>query len=121
MVAGVVVLGLVGAVLLSVLSGSPANSMPGVALGSVALLVAERTVALFAVWMLVVVVVLRAFRDQLPIEVSGRGVRYAEAETVVVKNASAEEALRDLDIEMRWLRKVVMELLKDRDGRTNGR
>ena len=111
MVAGVVISGLCGAVLLSVLAGSPAASLPGVALGSEALLLAERAMALFAIWMSVVVVVLRALRDELPIEISGRGVRYAEADDVVVKDASAEAVLRDVDGEMRWLRKVIRELL----------
>lgn len=111
MVASVVVLGLVGAVIASVAAGVPAGSLPGVALGSEVLLVAERTVALFATWMLISMVVIRALKDQLPVEISGRGVRYADAETVLVKNASAEEVLRDLDDEMRWLRKVVRELL----------
>jgi hypothetical protein len=110
-VAGVVMFGLSGAVLLSVLAGAPAASLPGVALGSEALLLAERAMALFAIWMSAVVIVLRALRDQLPIEISSRGVRYAEAEDVVVKDASAEAVLRDVDGEMRWLRKAVLDLL----------
>ena len=111
MIAGVVMVGLLGAVLLSVFAGSPAGPMPGVALGSEALLLAERAMALFGIWMSAVVIVLRALRDQLPIEISSRGVRYAEAEDVVVKDASAEAVLRDVDGEMRWLRNVIRELL----------
>ena len=61
-----VVLGLAGAVILSVAAGAPTGSMPGVALGSVALLLAERTMALFTIWMVAVVVIVRALRNQVP-------------------------------------------------------
>lgn len=116
MVASAVIVGLLGAVTLSVGAGSPTGSLPGVALGSVALLLAERAVALFATWMLAVVVVVRAFRDQLPVEISGRGVRYAEAESVQAKTVCTEDVLRDIDADVRWLRKVVREL---REARTD--
>ncbi len=45
------------------------------------LLLAERMLALFAVWLVVIVVIGQAVRGRLPIEISGRGVRYAEAAT----------------------------------------
>ncbi len=60
--------------------------------------------------MVIVVVVVRSFRDQLPIEISGRGVRYAEADEVRVKTESVDDALRVIDSEMRWLRGSVDEL-----------
>jgi hypothetical protein len=116
--AGVVILGLIGAVVLSAVSGHPAE-LPGIALGSDALLLAERTVALFAIWMLIAVVLIRAFNNQIPVEISGRGVRYAETREVLEKNASAEDVLRDVDVEIRWLRTTVLRLLKaqaEREG-----
>jgi len=91
--------------------------MPGVALGSVALLIAERAAALFAIWMLVVVVVIRACRGHLPVEISGRGVRYAEAESAQETTASVRAALRVVDDEMRWLRRMVVELRNAEDAR----
>ncbi len=109
MLAGVVILGLFGAGILSGVSGASAD-LPGIALGSTALLFAERTVALFAIWMAIVVVVIRAFKNQIPVEISGRGVRYAEAGDVEAKSTSMEGVLDDVDVEMRWLRNAVLEL-----------
>jgi hypothetical protein len=106
----VVIFGLGGAVILSVVAGSTAGPLPGVALGSGALLLAERAGALFAIWMLIAVVVIRALRNQIPVEISGRGVRYAEAENVQATTASGERALRRIDGEMSWLRDTVLEL-----------
>jgi hypothetical protein len=107
--AGVVIFGLLGAMALSVVSGAPADQ-PGIALGSSPLLLAERTVALFAIWMAIAVVLIRAFKNQIPVEISGRGVRYAEAEDVRAKGAFTDEALHDVNVEMRWLREAVVEL-----------
>ena len=67
---------------------------------------------MFAIWMLIAVVLIRAFKNQIPVEISGRGVRYAETREVSVKNASAEHVLRDVDVEIRWLRTTVLRLLK---------
>lgn len=118
MVANVVVVGLVGAVITSVAAGVPTGSLPGVALGSEVLLLAERTVALFATWMLIAVVVIRALKDQLPVEISGRGVRYAEAESVQAKAAGTEHVLRGIHADIRWLRKMVAQLRKAEDERS---
>jgi hypothetical protein len=73
------------------------EALPGVALGSQTLLVAERTVAFFAIWLLVLVVSAEAFGGRLPIEVSGRGVRYADADKAEGGAASTQLALRSLD------------------------
>jgi hypothetical protein len=118
MVVGVVVLGLVGALTASVAAGVPAGSLPGVALGSEVLLLAERTVALFGAWMLITMVVIRALKDQLPVEISGRGVRYADAENVQAKAAVTEDVLRDIDTDIRWLLKMVGQLRKAEDERS---
>jgi len=51
-----------------------------------------------------------SLKDQLPVEISGRGVRYADAENVQAKAAGTEDVLRDIDIDIRWLRKMVGQL-----------
>lgn len=84
----------------SLVAGTPAK-LPGVALGSAVVLHAERTVALFAAVLLVLVVLVRAFQGQLPQELSGRGgVKYAEREaTEGIRDATATalEELRAAD------------------------
>jgi hypothetical protein len=101
-------MGLVGAMVLSASAGT--SNVPGVALGSVVLLVAERTAVLFGIWMAMVVMVVRTFRNQLPIEISGRGIRYAESDEVQGKVLSTGEALGDLDAEMAWIREAILDL-----------
>jgi len=66
--------GVVGAVLLSLLSINPAR-LPGLALGSPALLYVEKAVACFTAYLLVLVVVVRAFDGDLPSEL--RGLKWA--------------------------------------------
>jgi hypothetical protein len=105
-----VILGLVGALAASAASGVPSD-LPALALGSATVLMAERTFALFAIWMAIVVVVSRAMSDQLPVEVGGRGLRYAEAQSVRSKTHRTDEALREMDSDIRWLRKAVADLL----------
>lgn len=110
--AALVIAGLLVGALLSGLAGPPEGSLPGVALGSVALLLVERAVAFFAAWMIVLVVVAQAARGRLPIEISGRGVRYAEAQPVEDKQATVERASRRHDAEIRQLREAVMRIEK---------
>jgi hypothetical protein len=54
-------------------------ALPGVALESEALLVVERSLAFFAAWMLVLITAAHAVEGRLPIEISGSGVRFADA------------------------------------------
>ena len=62
--------------------GDQPESLPGVALGSANVLFLERVGAIFAALLLVLLVFQRAWaREQLPEEISGRGVKYASAET----------------------------------------
>jgi hypothetical protein len=109
-IAGVVILGVLGAVVANVTTGLPSGSLPGVALDSAALLILERAVAFFAAWMVFVVVVGRALRGHLPIEVSGRGLRYAEAEILEETRTGAEDAMRDVWLELGRLGREVAEL-----------
>jgi hypothetical protein len=58
-----VVVGLAGSGLVNVwIEAPPPDALPGVALGSQTLLVAERGVAFFAIWLLVLVVVAQALK-----------------------------------------------------------
>ena len=60
---------------ISICTGRPSD-MPSIALGSSFLLYVERTVALFAGCLLLVVILVEAWRGNLPVEISGRGVKY---------------------------------------------
>lgn len=86
------------------------GTLPGVALGSETVLIVERALALFAAWLLVLVVVAQAFRGRLPIEISGRGGRYADGDETQDSLAATQRALSDLDGETRALWRVVESL-----------
>ena len=104
-IAVLVLVGLVASALVNVWIEEPAaDALPGVALGSQTLLVAERGVAFFAIWLLVMA---QAFKGRLPIEVSGRGVRYADAESAQGAAADTEAALSVLRDDVADLRKAV--------------
>jgi hypothetical protein len=96
MIARLVLLGLAAAAGASAVGGLPAGPLPGVALGSGPLLIVERAVAFFAAWMVCLVIVAQALRGRLPVEISGRGVRYAPASTVEATKDEAEDAVRHL-------------------------
>jgi hypothetical protein len=74
------------AVVLGIALPNP-HSLPGPALGSQELLWVERAILFFYGFLLLFVPVLRAFEGVLPIELSTRGARYAEA---------SQEAIQDL-------------------------
>lgn len=93
----------------------PSDPLPGIALGSALILAVERTVVLFAAWMLVLVVVARALRGELPTEISGRGVRYADAEGTERAVADSRAALSRLDFELEELWDAVSNLEKKAD------
>lgn len=86
------------------------RALPAVALGSHALLIAERTIAFFAIWLLVLVVAAQALKGRLPIEISGRGVRYADAGETQDGIASTRKALQRLDEETKTLKQDVARL-----------
>lgn len=71
--------GLALALLANLWIETPPAGVPGVAFGSETMLVVERTVALFVAWMLALVILAESWSGRLPLEISGRGVRYAEA------------------------------------------
>lgn len=93
--------GMALAVVASVTSTTPAaGSLPGVALDSPTLLLVERVVAFFLAWLVLLVVSAQALRGRLPIEISGRGLRYADAERAQHGVAATERALARVDAEM---------------------
>jgi hypothetical protein len=74
------------------------HSLPGPALGSKELLWVERAILFFYGFLLLFVPVLRALEGVLPIELSTRGARYAEAsdtavEALTTRLEDAEELL----------------------------
>lgn len=58
------------------------DRLPGVALGSEEVLVAERAASVFAILFLGVLILVRAIQGELPEELSGRGVKYAARDAV---------------------------------------
>lgn len=101
MVAVLVLAGLAVCVLANVWIEAPADGeLPGVALESQTILVVERVAALFAGWLAVLVVCGQAIGGRLPTELSGRGVRYADAESSQAGVSETERALQDLDARM---------------------
>jgi hypothetical protein len=112
MAAKLVILGLVGAVIASAITGPSTGPLPGVALGSELLLLVERTIAFFAAWLAIVVVVAQALQGHLPIEVSGRGVRYVEASTAGKSQASIEAVISRHEVEIEALRRGLVKVDK---------
>jgi hypothetical protein len=86
------------------------GSLPGVALGSQALLVVERTIAFFAAWLMVLAVSAQALAGRLPVEVSGRGVRYADAPTTENMARAMDTAIARIEAEMADYRQEQNEL-----------
>ena len=75
----VTVLGSVTAAVVVAMVIATPRTLPGAALGSVLILRVEWAVALFAALLLAIVVLARAWEGRLPSEISGRGVKYADA------------------------------------------
>ena len=85
----------------------PAGDLPGIALESEAILVIERIAMLFATWLLAVVVVVRSLAGDLPVELSGRGLRYADAATAQKGVLDADEAFERVGKELDELREAI--------------
>jgi hypothetical protein len=88
------------------------DALPSIALGSHALLVAERAAAFFAIWLLGLVVVGQAVGGRLPTEISGRGIRYAHGQATQARADEADVGLADLRVEMAAVRQELAELQK---------
>ena len=106
------IFGLIAALITSAITGPSPGPQPGVALGSEPLLLVERTVAFFAAWLAVVVVVAQALKGHLPIEVSGRGVRYVDASTAGKSQANIEAVVSRHEVEIEALRRGLVKVDK---------
>lgn len=101
----------------------PDDDFPGVALGSKSILVIERIAMLFVGWLLTLVVITRALTGELPIEISGRGLRYADVATAQRGLLDSEGAFERVDRELEQLREAMAVIeaehdeLKDRSRR----
>lgn len=67
------------ALVVTVATGAP-RSLPDMALSSTVLFHLERATVLFAVVVFVLVILVRAWRGELPSEMSGQGFKYASPE-----------------------------------------
>lgn len=114
MVGALVTVGLLGSLALGLGTDAP-EDLPGIALGSLPLLIAERTLALFAIWLAVLVVLTQALKGRLPSEISRGGIRYADAADVQAEAASTNESLLELIAETRSLHAVVLALQQELD------
>lgn len=106
---------MIGGLVASIVAGVflielPGDDLPGIALGSEAILVIERIAMLFTVWLLGLVVVARALAGELPIEISGRGLRYADAATAQSGRLDSEAALGQMRDEVKNLQLAVTQL-----------
>jgi hypothetical protein len=101
---------LIASTVVTVLEGEP-GQLPGIALGSVVLLHAERVLALVAVSVAVLTIVVRAGRGRLPVELSTGGLRY-EAEAA----EDAARAVADLQSQFDELANVVLVIAERVDG-----
>lgn len=109
--AACVVGGLVASIVAAVfLIEHPGEDLPGIALGSEAILVIERIAMLFTVWLLGLVVIARALAGELPIEISGRGLRYADRDLAQHEMVESREAMRRLQGQVAALSDVVARL-----------
>jgi hypothetical protein len=91
----------IGAVALTVLTGTPSN-LPSVALGSTALFHIERVIAFFAAFLIAFVVLTRAWQGHLPSAISSQGVTYpsdVEQAAEETRLAAASSLPADLDPE----------------------
>jgi hypothetical protein len=121
---GGLIVALVAAAIVVSLLNSPPAKLPGAALGSNVVLYIERAAGVFAVLLLGAVVIFRAFQGDLPVELSGRGVKWTPREvTEQVKEdaaAGVDElrqgvvALRDITVESLRLQRTAIEAIDER-------
>jgi hypothetical protein len=97
----------VAAIALGIALPAP-DDLPSLALGSQEVLWLERTLVLFYGFLLLFVPILRAVQGELPIELSARGARYAEASDAALEEVKAridenEEILDDTILSLKTI------------------
>lgn len=112
----------VGGLVVSIAVGTflidaPEDGLPGVALESRAILAVEQITILFAAWLLALVVIARSLAGELPIEISGRGVRYANAATAQAGLVDSERAFERIDEDIATLHDTIAALAAKQDRR----
>jgi hypothetical protein len=91
-----------GVVVLMLLAGGASfvggthRPLPGTALQSALVLHLERGVGVFAVLLIALLILKRAFHGELPSEVSSSGVKYADAGAVETLRREVKDALEEL-------------------------
>lgn len=96
---------LLAALVVSVVEGAPAR-LPGVAMGSVVLLHAERAAALFALLLAVLTVLSHAANGRLPTQLGTTGLSYdapslVNADAVHALQREVDKLRQDVDVMMR--------------------
>lgn len=88
--------GLIGSVAITVVTGTP-PTLPDIALSSAVLFHVERAAALLASYIFVLVVLVRAWAGELPIEMSSQGVKYSAERVKDLTSEAIAAAVEDLD------------------------
>jgi hypothetical protein len=100
------------------------GKLPGVALGSPAILRLERIAAAMAVLLVAFTLVIRAFQGDLPVELSGRGVKWTPRETterIQGETAIAVQEIRQSVSDLRDATAETFEEVFERLESTQGR
>ena len=107
---------LIASLLVSLIAGTPSD-LPSIAMGSAELLHIERTIAICVAYLLLAVVLTRAWRGQLPNEVSGRGLKYATQELKAETRNGLEALTEHAEVTLEELRTLRAELDEERAER----
>jgi hypothetical protein len=117
---GPAVVTLVVASLVAAVARAAPHTLPTIALGSDIVLYVERAAAVFAVLFLALLVIYRAFLGELPSELSGRGVKYADVDAVEQLRAELTDAIAKLKQNQEDLRDSMDELLGEPSDEPGG-
>ena len=116
-----VVVLVVVSIAMAILAGVP-ERLPAAALESTVILYALRAVAIFAALFLALLVIYRGLLGELPNELSGRGVRYADRDAVDQLRSELSDAIARLQENQEDLRNAVAQIIDDPgdDSPSNG-
>lgn len=114
---GVFVLCLATAAVVLGFEGSTPHKLPGAALGSAFVLHSERAAGLFAIFLLLGTVIVRGFQGELPIELSGRGVKWTPKESTELIKTETANAIDELGESITALRGATTAAISDLTAR----